>query len=156
MQGKGGGAWAFRVGGTLAIDGTGHGSELPGNSPEESVMLHTDLPQLFGGLVVRQLEADCALVVLQLGHRERLAQVSVYCKYRLLCTGTCKNALKNNERNGSEYQTRTIKSSTIAVIKANSYTVIDLLACILHTLHGSQSPLVCECVCEWVNERQKL
>ena len=21
------------------------------------------------------------------------------------------------------------------------------------TLHGSQSPLVCECVCEWVNER---
>ena len=24
------------------------------------------------------------------------------------------------------------------------------------TLHGSQSPLVCECVCEWVNERHKL
>ena len=24
------------------------------------------------------------------------------------------------------------------------------------TLHGSQSPLVCECVCEWVNERPKL
>ena len=24
------------------------------------------------------------------------------------------------------------------------------------TLNGSQSPLVCECVCEWVNERQKL
>ena len=24
------------------------------------------------------------------------------------------------------------------------------------TLHGSQSPLVCECVCEWVNEWLKL
>ena len=24
------------------------------------------------------------------------------------------------------------------------------------TLHGSQSPLVCERVCEWVNERHKL
>ena len=24
------------------------------------------------------------------------------------------------------------------------------------TLHGSQSPLVCECVCKWVNERHKL
>ena len=24
------------------------------------------------------------------------------------------------------------------------------------TLHGSQSPLVCECVCEWVNERHTL
>ena len=24
------------------------------------------------------------------------------------------------------------------------------------TLHGSQSPLVCECVCERVNERHKL
>ena len=24
------------------------------------------------------------------------------------------------------------------------------------TLHGSQSPLGCECVCEWVNDRHKL
>ena len=31
----------------------------------------------------------------------------------------------------------------------------QLLLMLVGTLHGSQSPLVCECVCEWVNERLK-
>lgn len=40
--------------------------------PEEGVMLNADLPQLLGGFVVRQLEANRALVLLLLWGKKEM------------------------------------------------------------------------------------
>lgn len=57
--------------------------------PEESVMLNADLPQLLGGFVVRQLEANCALILLLLWRKKESNTIATnfYCvdKIVLFC-----------------------------------------------------------------------
>lgn len=60
--------------------------------PEESVMLNADLPQLLGGFVVRQLEANCALILLLLLGAER-NNVTVSIVLTTLCDLKKKNIL---------------------------------------------------------------